>query len=127
MSKTTHYTTTGRFNILGNERDQQVVLCTPYGTVSALWPEDEAPYDAGMSPTEVSAILRDRIKSYLYISSRDETLAKLDEIDRHGDELDCDWMLARAERLEQQADDLIKQAKRLRFNAEQIADDAEAA
>jgi hypothetical protein len=119
MSKSTvrHYTTTGRFNLLSDSNQQQVVLITPAGTVSTLWPDGEAPYDADMLPSEVSQNIRARVMSYLYSSGRPETLAKLDAIDARADEFDREFALYRADFLDNEARKIQEKAAAFRRNA----------
>lgn len=112
-----HFTTTARFNLLGNEKQTQVVMYTTCGTVSELWPEGEAPYSEDMRPTEVAQIIRERAKHYLYKSSLPELLAKLDAIDANGSAIDRAWLLARAESLEKRAEKLIRESVALRDEA----------
>lgn len=121
----THYTHTARFYVGRAEKQQQVVLVTSVGSVSALWDEDEAPYDESMTPREVSQILRERINSYWVMTDRADRLAKLDAIDAAANQIDREWMLDRADRLEGSAQKLLKQAARLRAEAEELEPVAE--
>lgn len=109
-----HYTTTGRFNLCSNEREQQVVLCTEFGNVSETWPEGEAPYDYDMRPSEVAEIIRERVKSYWISTSRQEQIKKLDSIQANADRIDAEWMVNRADQLEAEAARLMSRAKALR-------------
>lgn len=124
MSEVRHYTQTGRFYLGREERQQQVVLITPAGTVSTLWDEGEAPYSDDMLPSEVSQILRARIKSYWICTSRDEDYKKLDAIDANTNEFDRMFMTSRAAHLEAKADRLLKEAKRLRYAVEELEQEA---
>lgn len=117
MNAPRHYEQTGHFYFGRAEKQQQVVLFTDAGTVSAIWDEGEAPYDDSMLPSEVSQILRERIKSFWIMTNREETLAKLDAIDARSKEFDRDFLLARSKRLQEQAAKISQQAARLRDEA----------
>lgn len=124
MSEVRHYTQTGRFYLGLEERQQQVVLITPVGTVSTIWDEGEAPYSDDMLPSEVSQILRARIKSFWIRTSRDEDYKKLDAIDANANEFDRMFMTTRATHLEGKAEQLLKEAKRLRYAVEELEQEA---
>ena len=113
MTAPHHFTNTGRFYITSNEKQQQVVLKTSAGVVSAIWDEGEAPYDKDMLPSEVSGIIRTRIKSFWIMSDREDRLKKLDAIDARAKEFDRDFLLDRAIKLQEQAAKAWKQAMRL--------------
>ena len=108
-----HYTTTGRFNLLSSEKQQQVVLHTEFGIVADTWELDSAPYDPDMTPSEVSALLRDRIKSYLYRGGAEKCLAILDQVDANAAMLDCEWLDKRASKLEAEAKWLRERIKQI--------------
>lgn len=112
-----HYTTTGRFNLCSNEKQQQVTLRTEFGNVSETWPEGEAPYSEDMLPTEVAELIRGRVKSYWISTAREEQLKTLDAIRANGDRIDAEWMLVRADYFDGEAELLMKQAKELRKHA----------
>ena len=115
-----HYTTTGRFNILSDEKQQQVFLVTAAGTVSQLWAEGEAPYEVDMLPSVVSQNMRERINSYLLMSDRKDKLDKLNAIDARADEFDRDFMLYRADAIESEARRLLEKACAFRREASML-------
>lgn len=113
-----HYKTTGRFNLCSNEQQDQVVLRTPVGNVSETWDLDESGYDEDMLPSEVSALIRERVKSYWISTSRERNLATLDAIDAVANELDIAFMRKRAADKQAQAARLWKEARGLLDDAE---------
>lgn len=122
MSKTYHYTQTGRFNMMSDDKQQQIVLVTPLGTVSELWPEDEAPYDPDSLPSEIAQEIRARAKKYLYKSNLKELLAKLDEIEANSAQIDGQFCLGKIEALANEIDRLQKKKRNYEVMAEEFAD-----
>lgn len=118
MSTVSHYTNTGRFNLLSDDRQQQVVLVTPYGTVSELWPEDEAGYTGDMPPDEVLHLIESRVKSYLIKTSRVETLGKIAAIRAHMAEVNVLWYRSMAIQSQKKAARAAADARRYTDMAE---------
>lgn len=114
-----HYTTTGRFNLMRDELQQQVVLITPAGNVDQVWPEGEANYEDDMLPSEVARLLRERLNSYLFSSRRAETLVTLDAIDKRANEFDLIFATKRAEQLEELAKDWRLKAQAIKEEIEE--------
>ena len=107
-----HYTNTGRFYLGRADQQQQVVLVTPWGSVSQLWDEGEAPYDADMDAGEVLDIIAERLESYWINTSRNEDRAKIARIREHIDEANRLWHEGRARVLQAEIARLSAQARR---------------
>jgi hypothetical protein len=94
----------GRYNICDpSQREWLLELLTPYGRVSALF--DEEP---GTPPECVESTLdaiEARIRSYLYISSREQSLATIAAIRAHLPECELATREAKAEKLRRQISD----------------------
>lgn len=111
MTTVQHYSSTGRFNLCSNEKQFQVVLRTPYGTVSELWNEDPG-YDDEMEPDEVLDLIEARAKSYWISTSRGETLAKITTIREHLAEVTASWAAAQAKKFQAAAARAADKARR---------------
>lgn len=112
MATVHHYTTSGRFYLGRNDKQQQVVLVTPYGTVSQLWDDGEAGYDEDMDAEEVLNLLSERLESFWINTSREETRAKISAIRERMAEVNCLWHKTRAVQLQDRISRLSKQARR---------------
>lgn len=114
-----YYTNVGRYNLLGDNKSWCLTLCTSGGNFSETWPEDDHPEVVGMKPTEVMELLRERLKSYLYKSSRDETLARMDAWMADGNQYDIAWLTAAIDRHEREATKLKRERQEI---LDEIAD-----
>lgn len=111
--KVYHGTTTGRFNLFSNEKQQQVYLYTPAGNLSELWDENEADYDSNMLPSEVVEIIEKRLKAYWINTAREEKLVRISEIKKRIGEFDRLWLEGRIEGAEKSLSSLRNQLQDL--------------
>ena len=118
--KVEHSSQKGRFNLLGNEQEEQVTLNSPVGRVSLRWPVGECSYAESMFPSEVSALLRERLESYFIKTDREEVRARLDAFDKQAKAFDAAWARARAASLRLQAQMLLRESAMLESTAHEL-------
>jgi hypothetical protein len=111
-----HYIHVGRFNMLSNERQEQVVLFVGGKQVSVIWDEGESGYDSDMHPSEVLSLIDGRISAYLFMSDREKRREQIAAMRETIKQADISWCIERAERLE-------AKAKALRNAAQDIVDE----
>jgi hypothetical protein len=120
MSAPIHYMTRGRFNLLSNDEEEQVVLRTAAGNVSALFPAFDSEYDDSLPPSHVLDLIEARISSYLFLSDKKEKLDRISSIRSRIHEFDAAWCHQQSDRLEQRA----KQMRQMALAAEDEIHDA---
>lgn len=106
-----HYCQTGRYNLCSSDRQTQVVLATPAGNVSELWPEGEAPYDSEMAPSGILDAIEERLNSYLFTSKKAESTARIAAIRARIDEFDAAWYRNQFKRYAAKAEKYLKLAE----------------
>lgn len=104
----THYASTGRFNLLSDDKQTQVVLYTDVGNLSALFDNEEAEnqYSSDMLPSEVCELLSGRIKSYIFMSDKAKKMDIAAAIMKNEDRLNAEWCTERAEKFERKAKEM---------------------
>lgn len=98
MNTVRHSSTVGSFNFCNPaEKQLQIVLETPFGTVSELWNLDVQPdYDSELLPLEVLDMIEQRLKRYVFSTSREKTLQTIATIRENAREVTLMWLAAQA-------------------------------
>lgn len=105
-----HHKTKGRFYIGNSESQWQVVLCTPAGTVSELWPEDEEPETIDELPSTVLDLIEERLNSYWINTGREDKRKTIAAMRETIDAADREWL---QQRITKAKEDLARWEQRL--------------
>lgn len=110
----------GRYNLASNGKSWCVTLYTSEGNFSETWPEDDKPDIDGLLPSEVMALMIDRLESYWIHTGRVEKLAKMIKWQESSHKFDEAYLVAQIERAE-------KAVLRLKVRLDQVQEVVEAA
>jgi len=107
----------GRYNICGNEKSWCLTLYTSGGDFNQIWPEEDEPDVDGFLPSEVMAVLRERLDAFLFISGREQTRARMDAWMAESHKYDLAW-------LQNQIDKHERQLRALRLQVDDVEESA---
>lgn len=86
-----YYKTLGRFNLIGAEKNWQLVLVTSAGNASALFDEDNEPEIQNLVPGDVLDMIEERTRQG-WSSNQAKRLQGIAEIREQIDALDIAWL-----------------------------------
>lgn len=107
-----YYSHQGRYNLMSDEDQVQIVLDLRVGdvrkTISERWDVDRAPDVGGLPPSEVLTLIEDHLKAYLFCTGREQKQETIDWMRQFPATMDHAWAKAQIEQLNRTIKDLEK-------------------
>lgn len=88
----TYYKQLGRYNLCSNEKSWCLQLFTSEGNFSELFSEADEPDVSDWLPSEVLELIENRLDSYLFKTSREETKKRIAKAREKLKDLDLAWL-----------------------------------